>query len=76
MSLFEDETEKLKQRQRRGEYQHEQDIVELNRKLHRQAREAAGYADAENRDMMGKIEALEKQVAELAKQIEELKAWL
>ncbi|MCJ7424751.1 hypothetical protein MUP01_10865 [Candidatus Bathyarchaeota archaeon] len=76
MSLFESETEKLKQRQRRMEYNHEQAIAGLNQKLQRQEEETAEYADAESRDMMDKIEKLEKQVAELGKQIEELKSWL
>jgi uncharacterized protein YceH (UPF0502 family) len=36
--------------------------------------EASEYVDAESSEMMGKIEALEKDVAELKRQIEELKA--
>lgn len=32
--------------------------------------------DQESEDMMDQIEALEKKVAELAKQLEELKSWL
>jgi uncharacterized protein YceH (UPF0502 family) len=76
MSLFDDETEKLKQRQRRVEYQHEQDIIGLNLKLRRKVREAVEYVDAESSGMMDKIEKLETQVAELKKQLEELKSWL
>jgi uncharacterized protein YceH (UPF0502 family) len=74
MSLFEDETEKLKRNQRFMEYQHGQDVAELNRKLEDKMQEASEYVDAESSEMMSKIEALEKDVAELKRQIDGLKA--
>ena len=77
MSLFDgEEAERLKRHQRRVEYQHGQDVAELNRKLEDQMQEASEYVDAESSEMMDKIEKLEKQVAELAKQLEELRGWL
>lgn len=74
--MFEDETERLKRHQRLVEYQHEQDIAGLNQKLQRQKREIAEHADAESSDMMDRIGVLEKQIAELKKQLEELREWL
>ena len=75
MSLFDsEETERLKRHQRLLEYQHQQEIAGLNRKFKRQKRATAEKLDAESSDMMDKIEALEKDVAELKRQIEELKA--
>jgi uncharacterized protein YceH (UPF0502 family) len=77
MSLFDsEEAERLKRHQRFTEYRHGQDVAELNRKLDDQMQEASEYVDAESSEMMGKIEKLEKQVAELAKQLEELRGWL
>jgi uncharacterized protein YceH (UPF0502 family) len=73
MSLLEDETEKLKRSQRFMEYQHGQDVAELNRKLEDQMQEASEYVDAESSEMMSKIEALEKDIAELKREIELLK---
>ena len=74
MSLFDiEEAERLKRHQRRVEYQHGHDVAELNRKLEDQERETTEYVDAESSEMMGKIEALEKDVAELKRQIDELK---
>ena len=74
MSLFDgEEVERLKRHQRLVEYQHGQDVAELNRKLERQEEEASEYMDAESSEMMSKIEALEKDVAELKRQIELLK---
>ena len=69
-----EETERLKRHQRLVDYQHEQEIAGLNRKFERQKRDVAERLDAESNDMMDKIEALEKAVAELKRQIEELKA--
>jgi len=75
MSLFEcEETERIKRHQRSIEYQHGQDVAELNRKLDNQMQEASEYVDAETSEMMGKIEALEKGFAELKRQFELLKA--
>jgi len=75
MSLFDsEETERLKRHQRLLEYQYEQEIAGLNRKFERQKRATVERLDAESSDMMDKIEALEKAVAELKRQIEELKA--
>jgi predicted RNase H-like nuclease (RuvC/YqgF family) len=45
-------------------------------KRHDESTVKHGEYDEDTEDMMGKIEKLEKQVAELAKQIEELKSWL
>jgi uncharacterized protein YceH (UPF0502 family) len=73
MSLFDDETERVKRHQRFIEYQHGQDVAELNRKLDDQMQEASEYVDAESSEMMGKIEALEKGFAELKRQLDELK---
>jgi len=73
MSLFDDETERVKRHQRSTEYRIGQDVAELNRKLEDQERETTEYVDAESSEMMGKIEALEKDVAELKRQIDELK---
>ena len=74
MSLFDsEETERLKRHQRLVDYQHEQEIAGLSRKLARQKRDVAERLDAESSDMMDKIEALEKDIAELKRQIEELK---
>lgn len=75
MSLFDgEEAERVKRHQRSIEYQHGQDVAELNRKLEDQEREASEYVDAESSEMMDKIAGLEKDVAELKRQIEELKA--
>jgi len=75
MSLFDsEEAERLKRHQRFTEYQHGQDVAELNRKLDDQMQEASEYVDAESSEMMGKIEALEKGFAELKRQFELLKA--
>jgi len=75
MSLLDsEEAERLKRHQRLMEYEHEQKIAGLNRKVERQKRETVEYVDAESSDMMDKIEALAKEVAELKRQIEELKA--
>ena len=75
MSLFDsEEAERQKRHQRRVEHQHRQDVAELNRKLEDQMQEASEYVDAESSEMMGKIEVLERDVAELKRQIEELKA--
>jgi len=77
MTLFDgEEAERLKRHQRFTEYQHGQDVAELNRKLEDQMQEASEYVDAESSEMMGKIEKLEKQVVELAKQLGELRGWL
>ena len=74
MSLFDsEETERLKRHQRLLEYQHEQEIAGLNRKLQRQKRATAERFDAESSDMMDKIGALERAVVELKRQIDELK---
>jgi len=73
MSLFDDETERVKRHQRSTEYRHGQDVAELNRKLEDQMQEASEYVDAESSEMMGKIEALEKGFAELKRQFELLK---
>ena len=74
MSLFDsEEAERLKRHQRFTEYQHGQDVAELNRKLDDQMQEASEYVDAESSEMMGKIEVLERDVAELKRQIELLK---
>ena len=75
MNLFDsEEAERLKRHQRFTEYQHGQDVAELNRKLEDQMQEASEYVDAESSEMMVKIEVLERDVAELKRQIEELKA--
>ena len=77
MSLFDsEEAERLKRHQRRVEHQHRQDVAELNRKLEDQMQEASEYVDAESSEMMGKIEVLERDVAELKRQFEVLKAKL
>ena len=68
-----EETERLKRHQRLLEYQHQQEIAGLNRKFERQKRATAERFDAESSDMMGKIEALEKAVVELKRQIDELR---
>ena len=68
-----EETERLKRHQRLVDYQHEQEIAGLNRKLARQKRDVAERLDAESSDMMDKIEELEKAVVGLKRQIEELK---
>ena len=74
MSLFDsEETERLKRHQRLLEYQYEQEIAGLNRKFQRQKRATAERLDAESSDIMDKIGALERDVAELKRQIEELK---
>jgi len=74
MSLFDsEEAERLKRHQRFTEYRHGQDVAELNRKLEDQMQEASEYVDAESSEMMGKIEGLEKDVAELKRQFELLK---
>ena len=74
-TLFDsEETERLKRHQRLLEYQHQQEIAGLNRKFECQKRDVAERLDAESSDMMDKIEALEKDIAELKRQIEELKA--
>jgi uncharacterized protein YfbU (UPF0304 family) len=74
MSLFDsEEAERLKRHQRFVEYGHEQEIAGLNRKFERQKRATAERLDAESSDMMDKIDALEKDVAELKRQIELLK---
>ena len=69
-----EETERLKRHQRLLEYQYEQEIAGLKRKFQRQKRVTAERLDAESSDMMDKIGALERDVAELKRQIEELKA--
>jgi len=75
MGLFDsEEAERLKRHRRFIEYQHGQDVAELNRKLDDQMQEASEYVDAESSEMMVKIEALERDVAELKRQIELLKA--
>ena len=74
MSLLEDETEKLKRSQRFMEYQHGQDVAELNRKLDDQMQEASEYVDAESSMMMGRIEVLERDLVELKKQLARLEA--
>ena len=71
-----EETERLKRHQRLLEYQHEQEIAGLKRKFERQKRVTAERLDAESSDMMDKIGALERDVAELKRQIEELKVKL
>ena len=77
MSLFDsEETERLKRHQRLVDYQHEQEIAGLNRKFERQKRATVERLDAESSDMMDKIGALERDVAELKRQIEELKVKL
>jgi len=77
MSLFDsEEAERLKRHQRFAEYQHGQDVAELNRKLDDQMQEASEYVDAESSEMMVKIEVLERDVAELKRQFEVLKAKL
>jgi uncharacterized protein YfbU (UPF0304 family) len=77
MSLFDsEEAERLKRHQRFVEYGHEQEIAGLNRKFERQKRATAERLDAESSDMMDKIDALEKDVAELKRQFEVLKAKL
>ena len=74
MSLFDsEEAERLKRHRRFIEYRHGQDVAELNRKLEDQMQEASEYVDAESSEMMGKIEGLEKDVAELKRQFELLK---
>jgi uncharacterized protein YceH (UPF0502 family) len=74
MSLFDgEETERVKRHRRFIEYRHGEDVAELNRKLEDQMQEASEYVDAESSEMMGKIEALEKDVAELKRQFELLK---
>jgi uncharacterized protein YceH (UPF0502 family) len=74
MSLFDsEEAERIKRHRRFIEYQHGQDVAELNRKLEDQMQEASEYVDAESSEMMGKIEALEKGFAELKRQLDELK---
>ena len=71
-----EETERLKRHQRLLEYQYEQEIAGLKRKFQRQKRATAERLDVESSDMMDKIEALEKTVVELKRQIEELKVKL
>ena len=71
-----EETERLKRHQRLADYQHEQEIAGLKRKFERQKRATAERFDAESSDMMDKIEALEKAIVELKRQIEELKVKL
>ena len=74
MSLFDsEEAERLKRHQRFVEYGHEQEIAQLNQRLECQEEEAAEIMDAESSEMMVKIEALERDVAELKRQIELLK---
>ena len=68
-----EETERLKRHQRLLEYQHQQEIAGLKRKFERQKRDVVERLDAESSDMMDKIGALERDVAELKRQIEELK---
>ena len=68
-----EETERLKRHQRLLEYQYEQEIAGLKRKFQRQKRVTAERLDAESSDMMDKIEALEKAVVELKRQIDELR---
>ena len=77
MSLFDsEETERLKRHQRLVDYQYEQEIAGLKRKFERQKRVTAERLDAESSDMMDKVGALERDVAELKRQIEELKVKL
>jgi uncharacterized protein YceH (UPF0502 family) len=68
-----EETERIKRHQRSIEYRHGQDVAELNRKLEDQMQEASESLDAESSEMMSKIVVLEKDVAELKRQIEALK---
>ena len=75
MSLFDgEEAERIKRHRRFIEYRHGQDIAQLNQRLECQEEEVAEVMDAESSEMMGKIEVLERDVAELKRQIEELKA--
>ena len=71
-----EETERLKRHQRLLEYQHEQEIAGLKRKFERQKRATAERLDVESSGMMDKIGALERDVAELKRQIEELRVKL
>ena len=75
MSLFDsEEAERIKRHRRFIEYQHGQDVAELNRKLDDQMQEASEYVDAESSEMMGRIEVLERDLVELKKQLARLEA--